>query len=131
MNRDSQLIYEAYYSREEMNRERPIAADRRVKVKKMRHEITPPPERDPSKSQTYNKIISLNYEFDKDVKTDQHYKEIADKLNQEKFESIAFITKTTVDQVKDAVDNGIDPASAIYRPVSDPLQRTDNLSSEE
>ena len=123
MNQDDLLIFEAYI--------RPTAAERRVAVKKSRHEMTPPPKRDPNKSQTYNKIIHLNYEFDKDLKADSHYKDISGKLNQEKYESISYITNTTIDQVKAAIEKGTDPAPAAYRPVSDPLQRTNTLSSEE
>ena len=108
MNQDDLLIFEAYI--------RPTAAERRVAVKK---------------SQTYNKIIHLNYEFDKDLKADSHYKDISGKLNQEKYESISYITNTTIDQVKAAIEKGTDPAPAAYRPVSDPLQRTNTLSSEE
>ena len=121
MNLDSKLIFESYLLNESNT----------VIIRKRTHDMEAPPERNPNKSQTYNKIIRLNHEFDREMRADPQYRAKATILDYEKYESIAYMTGTTIDQVKAAIKKGIDPKTGIYKPTRDPLQIKGTLTSEE
>ena len=114
MNRDSKLIYEKY-----LLKEAPAGIH-----KKRKHEQSPPPAHDSTKSRLFNKVIWLNHEFLKDFKIDPNTRYDSDQACHERYESIAGIAGTTIDKVRAAVEKGIDPAPKIHRPVSDPYQGT-------